>query len=284
MHFRSMSQINDVRNDLTTHPSRQYDTHSIEQISMITVHHSATSTGNAASFANYHVNHHGWPGIGYHFVILRNGEIEWAQSIGTTSYHTGGRNTGNIGICLVGSGQFTSVQMSRLKDLIIELRKDVNVPIHRVLGHSEHPNQSTACPGFNVAKLREELESIEGGQGGDRTVNLPSRTLRNGDSSSEVSLLQQALIDAGESLPQFGVDGQFGAETERAVRNFQKRHNLVVDGIAGPKTYQRLREVLTKKSDKIHKVQVGAFTHRENAEKLAKELRDTGYDIYIITE
>lgn len=284
MSFRSISLLRDVRNQLPKHPSQTYNSHRKDQISMITIHHSATASGNAASFANYHVNYNGWPGIGYHFVILRNGLIEWTQNIETTSYHTGGRNTGNIGICLVGSGQFTMDQMNSLMILIAKLREELAVPVHRVLGHSEHPNQSTACPGFNAAQIRSRLQNGNFENGGGRTVNLPSRTLRNGASGSEVRLLQQALLEAGESLPRFGVDGQFGPETENAVRNFQRRQNLVVDGIAGPQTYQRLREVLTKKSDQIHKVQVGAFTNRQNAEKLAAELRQKGYDIYIVTE
>ncbi|MCM3182020.1 peptidoglycan-binding protein [Priestia megaterium] len=33
-----------------------------------------------------------------------------------------------------------------------------------------------------------------------------------------------------------GTDGIFGANTEAAVRNFQKDNKLAVDGIAGPNT------------------------------------------------
>ena len=34
----------------------------------------------------------------------------------------------------------------------------------------------------------------------------------------------------------------FGAETLRAVKEFQKKHDLVVDGIVGPKTWKALME------------------------------------------
>lgn len=33
------------------------------------------------------------------------------------------------------------------------------------------------------------------------------------------------------------VDGKFGAKTETATKNFQKRNNLTVDGVVGAKTW-----------------------------------------------
>ncbi|WP_323741896.1 peptidoglycan-binding domain-containing protein [Salinibacillus xinjiangensis] len=55
--------------------------------------------------------------------------------------------------------------------------------------------------------------------------------------------IQRDLISAGFSLPQFGADGMFGSETERAVMRFQKRYNLAVDGLVGPQTLGTLKEV-----------------------------------------
>jgi peptidoglycan hydrolase-like protein with peptidoglycan-binding domain len=37
-----------------------------------------------------------------------------------------------------------------------------------------------------------------------------------------------------------GGDGIFGGQTEAAVRNFQRTHNIVPDGIVGPKTWTAL--------------------------------------------
>jgi N-acetylmuramoyl-L-alanine amidase len=72
--------------------------------------------------------------------------------------------------------------------------------------------------------------------------------LRRGDKGPAVKELQQKLIKAGEKLPRYGADGDFGAETEQAVKAFQARHGLAVDGIAGPKTMAKLNEVLKAKS------------------------------------
>lgn len=69
-------------------------------------------------------------------------------------------------------------------------------------------------------------------------VTLP--TLRKGDKRTEVATMQQLLLDAGEKLPKYGADGDFGNETLKAVKSYQKKHGLAVDGICGPKTWKAL--------------------------------------------
>ena len=41
--------------------------------------------------------------------------------------------------------------------------------------------------------------------------------LKNGSQGTYVSMLQQWLLDNGASLPNYGVDGIFGSETENAL-------------------------------------------------------------------
>jgi hypothetical protein len=59
-----------------------------------------------------------------------------------------------------------------------------------------------------------------------------------GSSGSSVRSLQQKLQAAGFSPG--GVDGDFGARTERAVRAFQQAKGLEVDGKVGPQTLRAL--------------------------------------------
>ena len=66
------------------------------------------------------------------------------------------------------------------------------------------------------------------------------KTLRRGDKGTEVREMQILLLQHGEGLPRYGADGDFGGETERAVKNFQLAHGLVIDGICGPKTWAAL--------------------------------------------
>lgn len=63
-------------------------------------------------------------------------------------------------------------------------------------------------------------------------------TLRNGDKRVAVRGLQRRLIAAGLDLDE--IDGRFGPQTEAAVKAFQERSELGVDGVVGPQTWQRI--------------------------------------------
>ncbi len=58
-------------------------------------------------------------------------------------------------------------------------------------------------------------------------------TLRHGDRSQAVRILQKNLNQHGAKLE---IDGDYGEATEAAVRAYQLKVDLVVDGVAGPKT------------------------------------------------
>lgn len=64
-------------------------------------------------------------------------------------------------------------------------------------------------------------------------------TLRKGDTGDEVKYLQTLLTDVGETL---AADGKFGTKTENAVKDFQRRYGLVVDGVVGPATWTALEK------------------------------------------
>lgn len=66
-------------------------------------------------------------------------------------------------------------------------------------------------------------------------------TIRKGDKGDVVKYCQFRLLTWNKScLPRYGADGDFGAETDAAVRLFQRTKGLVVDGIVGPKTWAAL--------------------------------------------
>lgn len=72
------------------------------------------------------------------------------------------------------------------------------------------------------------------------------RTLRRGMVGWDVSVLQFLLARRG--APTGMVDGRFGPRTARAVRAFQRRAGLAVDGIAGPATRRALARASGVKS------------------------------------
>lgn len=73
------------------------------------------------------------------------------------------------------------------------------------------------------------------GAQGNRFAPMP--TLRRGAKGPNVTTLQQALAAKGMAFPRFGIDGDFGGETEAAVLFFQRSRGLIADGIAGPQTW-----------------------------------------------
>lgn len=69
--------------------------------------------------------------------------------------------------------------------------------------------------------------------------NIAYPVLRKGSKGVYVEVLQKKLNDAGYSL---AVDGDFGNKTLEAVKDYQKVNGLVVDGIVGAKTWEKLNE------------------------------------------
>ena len=71
---------------------------------------------------------------------------------------------------------------------------------------------------------------------------LGSRTLRRGSEGDDVAELQRLLMTLGYDLGSAGDDGKYGQKTENAVKAFQRRENLGVDGIYGPNTHRALMD------------------------------------------
>ena len=82
------------------------------------------------------------------------------------------------------------------------------------------------------------------------------RTLVQGRVGWDVSVLQYLLARHGIGRV---IDGYFGAETRAAVRRFQRRAGLVVDGIAGPQTLAALegRQAPSRASPRRYLVRPG---------------------------
>lgn len=66
------------------------------------------------------------------------------------------------------------------------------------------------------------------------TLTLP--LLRKGDSGEAVEALQHLLLANGIKLPKYGADGDFGEETEKGVKEYQRKVGLKEDGEVGHDT------------------------------------------------
>lgn len=112
-------------------------------------------------------------------------------------------------------------------------------------------NLKTLCAGRNEAEIAEAfllynraagkvLEGLTKRRQAERRLFLQEEkggrfdmnTLQKGDTGQQVRALQKLL--AGPA-----VDGVFGSETEAAVKAEQARLGVTVDGIVGPKTWEK---------------------------------------------
>ena len=130
------------------------------QIDKLIIHCSAspdTMDIGAREIDQWH-KERGWRGIGYHFVIRRSGQIEPGRPIEQVGSHCKGENAHSIGICLVGTNEFTPPQFEQLKFLIAGLK--IQFPWATIHGHREFPSaiaQGKTCPNFEVRDVLGEF-------------------------------------------------------------------------------------------------------------------------------
>jgi peptidoglycan hydrolase-like protein with peptidoglycan-binding domain len=96
--------------------------------------------------------------------------------------------------------------------------------------------QTTAAPGVTTVTTAGGT-SVTSTTVKGRTVTSPSDNVKLGDKGDGVKKIQFALKAAGYKVT---VDGDFGNQTDAAVRQFQKKNNLKVDGIVGKITWGKL--------------------------------------------
>ena len=89
--------------------------------------------------------------------------------------------------------------------------------------------------GYGVPKYDKETATTTNG---DYTMEM--RYLKKGCKGEDVRALQILLIGRGYSCGNAGADGDFGSETDSAIRKYQKANSLDVDGIVGKATMSSL--------------------------------------------
>ncbi len=140
-------------------PSERYET------KMIVLHHLGNENGvdtdtPAEEVHRWHKNQ-GYAGIGYHFVIRKNGTIERGRPIWALGAHAYGENWHSIGILIsgtyIGNNQPTNAQIESAAMLIANLCADYAIPTTRanIVGHCDL--MTTDCPGKNLYARLEEI-------------------------------------------------------------------------------------------------------------------------------
>lgn len=143
---------------------------------------------------------------------------------GTTYGIHGNNNPSSI-------GKYVSAGCVRMYDNEIEWlfnQVPINTPVI-ITTSGKSFNSIATANGFKVSGIN-----------GNSSAPAPSTgaVLKKGSRGSAVQELQRKLTALGYNTK--GIDGVFGSNTEKAVRQFQKARGLVVDGIVGPATKKAL--------------------------------------------
>ena len=86
-------------------------------------------------------------------------------------------------------------------------------------------------------------------------------TLRRGNIGPYVTECQAMLLQCGYDVGPDGADGDFGRNTEAAVKAFQKAHSLAADGIIGPRTHAALEAAVNSpdRAEKTYSVMISGL-------------------------
>jgi N-acetylmuramoyl-L-alanine amidase len=133
---------------------------SINNIHRVVVHCAATKPSmdiGRKEIDSWH-KANGWAGIGYHYVIRRNGEVELGRDLTEVPAANGaGNNLNTITICWVGglnqqTGKPEDNRTLEQRKFLYELRKNLDVLLNnpKWIGHRDIPGVKKDCPCFDV--------------------------------------------------------------------------------------------------------------------------------------
>lgn len=128
---------------------------------MIVIHHVGIPDGDTSAAAIHRAHlANGWAGIGYHYVIRKNGVIERGRPLATVGAHAYGENYHTVGINVTGNFDKevpTDAQMKSLTELVTALCRIYHIDPGpaTIVGHRDV--NSTDCPGKNLYRLLPQL-------------------------------------------------------------------------------------------------------------------------------
>jgi N-acetyl-anhydromuramyl-L-alanine amidase AmpD len=157
-------KVTNIRDRL---PSKgEYPKREISDINHIDIHHSASFTRDykgvetIEQFAKYHVEGHGWQGLGYHYVVSPGGVIFKTGYANESRWSVGGNNSYTISVMLIGrfnKEEIPEIEYKNALKLVNIMRQAYDIPLENVMGHNEYPYQNTLCPAIDMDKFRSDL-------------------------------------------------------------------------------------------------------------------------------
>ncbi len=130
---------------------------------VIIIHHTDSHDVSTKTIHQWHLDR-GWMGIGYHFLIRQNGNIETGRPMNSIGSHAGPKANGmSIGVSLTGRLDKEPPKPKQMASLVWLIQEHIwktygYLPIK---GHKDF--MSTSCPGrhFSMVLLEKMLEEKE---------------------------------------------------------------------------------------------------------------------------
>lgn len=135
-----------------------------EGTNRIVIHHTGNPYDDDLSAEQIHASHQaqGWSGIGYHFVIRKDGSIELGRPDWSIGAHAYGFNSDSIGIHVCGNfdqAEPTKAQLDALPQLIADICDTYGLIAADTIVVGHRDLMATACPGNNLYK---QMDTIRG--------------------------------------------------------------------------------------------------------------------------
>lgn len=132
----------------------------MRNLDTIVLHCSATPEDrwhDAEDIRDWHVDGRGWSDIGYHYVILLDGEIEEGRPISRQGAHVKGYNETTVGVCYIGGTDadgnakdtMNEEQELAFEQIVFCLREEFGDHLD-IMGHRDFPGVYKDCPCFDV--------------------------------------------------------------------------------------------------------------------------------------
>ncbi len=150
-------------------------------ISDFIVHHSDGSPDQTPLEIDHEHRAEGWCGIGYTWVIGKDGTVYQGRPVGMVPSAAYGRNEQSVDVCLLGDfqpgtagyvGAPTVAQVQSLKELSVYAHQKIPT-LERIIGHrdvatlfypSDPGDYATACPGDALEALLAEVRAYTAAQ------------------------------------------------------------------------------------------------------------------------
>lgn len=245
-------------------------------------------------------------GYGATYTIAWNGDVYWTADYTAVTWQCGGGRQGSGGGSVFGSctnynsasieccvkrtdGQyegddnddnwyFTKETQESLVWAVSKMMDELNIPIENVVRHYDVtgkicPNPYVRNNGKNGNwtwnEFKQKLADYRNGGGKDY--------LEKGDSGSSVKSMQNMLISLSYSCGSTGADGDFGTNTYKAVKKFQKAIGIKQSGIYNKETKKALRREYKQRVKGMKAKEISVTKLLKSCKNVMDTARTKGY-------